>query len=153
MHLDVFLVRTVTMVPAVPQCYWSHWVELAYCLWSKFRLWALGEFSTILHNLFFPPRWCHVENSALFIFYVLPIFLTTHLKHRRSSGYFPSNEKYCIHLHSNYAICLPQSGQQLGGKGFSFWFSEPWLIFRFDASLAESLSYTSWGLCSHLQKQ
>lgn len=125
MHLDAFLVRTVTMAPAVPQrYYWSHWVELTYCLWSKFHLRALGEFSTILRNLFFSPRWCHVENSALFIFYVLPIFLTTNLKHSRSSGYFPSNEKYCRLLHSNYAIYLPQRGRQLGGKDFYFWFSE-----------------------------
>lgn len=75
------------MALAIPQCSWSHWVELIYCLWSKFCLWAQSEFSTILHNLSFPPRWCHAKNSALFIFY-LPIFLTTNLKHSRSSGYF-----------------------------------------------------------------
>lgn len=134
MHLEAFLVRTVTMAPAVPQLYWSHWVELTYCLWSKFHLWALGEFSTILRNLFFPPRW---ENSDLFIFYVLPIFLTTNLKHSRSSGYFPSNEKYCRLLHSSYAICQPQRGWQLGGRQrflllISRTWELPWLIFRSD---------------------
>lgn len=104
------------------------------------------KFSTILHNLFFPPRLCHVENSALFIFYLLPIFLTTNLKHSRSSGYFLliRNTVYsCIQI----TLFACHRGATIGGQRFLLlilktW-EPPWLIFRFDASLAESLSCTS----------